>query len=93
MTTLSKRRWMFLVVGLVILASLFASFLHQHANGPDFEHCSVCKFVRQIVSFFVFALVVFFSQVQPRFLAWESDRPSPLFTPSQRRNRAPPFFV
>ena len=87
-----NRRLIFLVAGLLVLAALGFSFLHHHADGGDFDHCSVCKFVRQIVSFFIFSLVTFFSSVRPRYLVQEPVRLRSLSLSSKLRTRAPPFL-
>lgn len=76
----------------LILAALFLSFLHHHADGQDFDNCVVCKFVRQIVLLgLAFAVFLLFSPAQD-FPFLREDRFLSLFLTSKLRTRAPPLL-
>ncbi len=88
----SHRKLIFFIGSLLLVLSLFCAFLHHHEDGQS-QDCFVCKFVRQIVSFFVFLAAALFTLASQNFPIPASERLTRLSLASKLRNRAPPFLL
>lgn len=91
MNSLRRNKLVFLAIAFLVAASFFLAYFHQHSDGLSFDHCSICQFIHQIVSLFIFASTALFCTARPGFLILESVRTPSFLTTTRLRNRAPPF--
>ena len=83
----------FIAAALLVAFAFSLVFLHHHNDPNESENCSICKFVRQIVSFFIFILTVtLFRTPKIRLVPLSSDGPKSVWLVSPRSGRAPPLW-
>ncbi len=86
-------KFIFIAAALLAALALSLAFLHHHNDPNESENCSICKFVRQIVSFFTFILTItVFRTPKIRSVPLSSDGPKSVWLVSPRSGRAPPLL-
>ena len=87
-----RRKPIFLVITLIVFSALLLAFFHHHAHGENAQDCSVCNFVKQVVSLLALAVILFCSEAPKKFFDALHLSLTPLLSSSQLNTRAPPLL-
>jgi hypothetical protein len=81
----------FLVLTLLVIACLFLTIFHHHADGQDHADCPVCRLVQQAAAIIILAIVAILPAAQRiDFLPCLNENFTAVFSPSSLQGRAPP---
>lgn len=85
------KKWLLIAASALVILAFFLAFFHHHEDEQESD-CFVCKFIRQLVSFFAFVVLALLCPTRENFIAFVGERFLSSLFPSKLRNRAPPFL-